>query len=73
MLILQTQHITVKTKYLVNNNGTLMFQRRIPLGLRKYFQNKQHIRLKLTPELTGRRLMLRRYLRSMVCAPGMGI
>lgn len=48
MLILQTQHITVKTKYLVNNNGTLMFQRRIPLGLRKYFQNKHNLRLKLT-------------------------
>lgn len=48
MLILQTQQITVKTKYLVNNNGTLMFQRRIPLGLRKFFQGKQHIRLKLT-------------------------
>lgn len=48
MLILQTQQITVKTKYLVNNNGTLMFQRRIPLGLRKFFQDKQHIRIKLT-------------------------
>lgn len=48
MLILQTQQITVKTKYLVNNNGTLMFQRRIPLGLRKFFQYKQHIRIKLT-------------------------
>lgn len=48
MLILQTQHITVKTKYLANNNGTLMFQRRIPLPLRKYFQNKHHIRFKLS-------------------------
>ena len=48
MLILQTQHITVKTKFLVNNNGTLMFQRRVPLGLRKFFQDKQHIRYKLT-------------------------
>lgn len=48
MLILQTQQITVKTKYLVNNNGTLMFQRRIPLGLRKFFQGKQHIRIKLS-------------------------
>lgn len=48
MLILQTQQVTVKTKYLVNNNGTLMFQRRIPLGLRKFFKDKQHIRYKLT-------------------------
>lgn len=53
MLILQTQHITVKTKYLVNNNGTLMFQRRIPLGLRKHFQGKQHVRLKLIGKHTS--------------------
>jgi len=25
-----------------------MFQRRVPLGLRKYFQNKHNIRFKLT-------------------------
>ena len=48
MLILQTKQMTIKTKYLVNNNGTWMYQRRIPLRLRKFFQDKQHIRLKLT-------------------------
>jgi len=48
VLLIQTQQFIVKTKYYANNNGTPMFQRRIPLGLRKYFNNKNHIRIKLT-------------------------
>lgn len=53
MLLIQTKQFTVKTKYFANNNGTPMFQRRIPLALRKFFQNKNHLRIKLTGKQTS--------------------
>ena len=47
MLIIQTERMTVKTKYYVNNNGSHYFQRRIPVDLRSHFP-KSPIRIKLT-------------------------
>ena len=63
MLIFQTEQMTIKTKYLVNNNGTWMYQRRIPLGLRKFFQDKQHIRIKVTGHLTSMAAEIARHAR----------
>lgn len=47
MIIVQTKHLTMKTRYYVNNNGQHSYQRAIPKDLRQYFDNKSNIVRKL--------------------------
>lgn len=47
MIIIQTKHLTLKTRYYVNNNGQHSYQRAIPKDLRQYFDNKSNIVRKL--------------------------
>ena len=49
MLVFQSSRLTVIAKHLINNNGTLTFQRRIPKDLLQFYKNgQQFIRHKLT-------------------------
>jgi integrase len=47
VIIVQTKHLIVKTRYYVNNNGQHSYQRAIPKDLRQFFDNKANIVRKL--------------------------
>lgn len=47
MLLISTKNITVKLRYYVNNHGQHYFQRAIPKGLRRFFENKRNVTHKL--------------------------
>lgn len=47
MLLICTKNITVKLRYYVNNHGQHYFQRAIPKGLRRFFENKRNVTHKL--------------------------
>lgn len=50
MLLIQAQHMTIKTHYYVKNNGVDQFQIAVPKELRHFFGHKPFIRHNLTGE-----------------------
>lgn len=53
MLLIKTPQLTVKTKYYFLNNGQHYYQRAIPLPLRRYFEGKHNIQIKLRGDQTS--------------------
>lgn len=53
MLLIKTPQLTVKTKYYFLNNGQHYYQRAVPLHLRRYFEGKRNIQIKLRGDQTS--------------------